>query len=386
MDNTLDLFEAPKLDATEQEVIRRIGTIRQSVKYLFSTSKRWTGLLARVTLAKSIQGSNSIEGYLVSDEDAIAAVAGQEPLTDPKTENWLAVSHYRNAMRYILQLAEDQHFAWDANLIRGLHYQMVAYDLEKNPGRWRPGGIHVRRAATGEVVYTAPDPEVVPSLVNALVQWLSKEDAPPMVKAAMAHLNLVMIHPFRDGNGRMARALQTLVLVRAERILDPRFCSIEEYLGEVRDAYYAVLGEVGGGKWNPSNDARPFVRFCIKAHLHQAERLLGFSKYMQRIWDEVEEEAKRHGFPERAKYALAEAAMGLKVRNATYRQLAEIKEHLASRDLKELADAGFLIAEGERRGRVYAAGETLKAIRKAALEAFPPPKMIEDPFKGDSYA
>src|SRR5437016_3416855 len=122
-----DLFETPKLNAAEQDVIHRIDSIRQSVKYMLSTSKRWSGLLARVTFAKSIQGSNSIEGYLVSDEDAIAAVAGEEPLTDPKAENWLAVSHYRNAMTYILQLAEDQHFTWDENLLRGLHYQMVAY-------------------------------------------------------------------------------------------------------------------------------------------------------------------------------------------------------------------------------------------------------------------
>lgn len=380
MTNTPMLFESPTIDASEQKVIQRIEGIRQSVKYLLTSSKRWSGLLARVTLAKSIQGSNSIEGYLVSDEDALAAVAGEEPLTDPKAENWLAVSHYRNAMTYILQLAEDPHFAWDVNLIRGLHYQMLAYDLDKNPGRWRPGGIHVKRAATGEIVYTAPDAEVVPPLMAALTEWLTKETAPAMVAAAMAHLDLVMIHPFRDGNGRMARALQTLVLVRAERVLDPRFCSIEEYLGEFREPYYDVLAEVGGGKWNPGRDARPFVQFCLKAHLHQAERLLGFSKYMERIWNEVEEEVKRRGLPDRATYALAEAALGYKVRNATYRRVAEIKEHLASRDLKELADTGLLVAKGERRGRVYAAGDRLKAIRGAARDAFPPPKTIEDPF------
>jgi Fic family protein len=369
------------LDGAEKDVIADVENIRQSVRYMLSTSRRWSGLLARQTFAKSIQGSNSIEGYLVSNEDALAAAAGQEPTTDPKHENWLAVSHYRNAMTYILQLAEDQHFTWDANLIRGLHYQMVAHDATRSPGRWRPGAIHVERAATGEVVYHAPAPEMVPPLINALMHSLSAEDSAPMVKGAMAHLNLVMIHPFRDGNGRMARALQTLVLVRAERILDPRFCSIEEHLGQVRDEYYAVLGEVGTGAWNPSRDARPFVRFCLRAHLHQAKRLLGFAGYMSYIWDEVEKLAKQHGFQERAKYALAEAASGYKVRNATYRQLAEVKEYLASRDLKELVDAGLLIAEGEKRGRAYVAADILKAIRQAAVKAYPPPQMIEDPFK-----
>ena len=256
---------------------------------------------------------------------------------------------------------------------------MLAYDLSKNPGRWRPGGIHVRREATNEIVYAAPDPELVPPLMKELVQWLPERDAPPIVKAAMAHLNLAMIHPFSDGNGRMARALQTLVLVRSEHILDKRFCSIEEHLGKVRDTYYEKLALVGGKTWNPTADARPFVRFCLAAHLHQAESLLQFSRYMGHIWNEVEAEAKRRKLTDRLQFAMAEAALDLKVRNATYRRAVEIKDHLASRDLKELVDEGLLIAEGERRGRMYKAGEVLTAIRLRAREAFPP-KVIEDPF------
>ena len=79
-----------------------------------------------------------------------------------------------------------------------------------------------------------------------------------MIRAAMAHLNLVMIHPFRDGNGRMARCLQTLVLAR-EGILSPEFSSIEEYLGRNTQAYYDVLADAGAGHWQPERDARPWV-------------------------------------------------------------------------------------------------------------------------------
>ena len=375
------LFEAPKLEPIEQDVIARIEEIRNSQKYMLSTSKRWSGLLARVTLARAIRGSNSIEGYLVSVEDAIAAVEGEEPAVDPKAEVWQAVTHYRRAMTYILQLADDPHMVYDENLIRGLHYSMVAYDLTKNPGRWRPGAVHIRREATGEIVYDGPDPELVPPLMKKLVTRLNEnDDTPTMVKAAMAHLNLVMIHPFSDGNGRMARALQTLVLVRGEKVFDKMFCSVEEFLGEVRDEYYAVLAQVGGRKWTPTGDACPFVRFCLTAHLNQAERLLRFSRWLGRVWMEVEEETKRRGLPDRVQFAMAEATMGLKVRNATYRRAADINEHLASRDLKLLVDQKFLTAEGERRGRVYVAAETLLAIRKRAQEQFPPPE-FQDPFR-----
>src|SRR5438270_583138 len=81
-----------------------------------------------------------------------------------------------------------------------------------------------------------------------------------IVRGAMAQLNLTMIHPFKDGNGRMARALQTLVMARGG-ILSPIFSSIEEWLGRNTDAYYNILGEVGQGSWNPQYDAAPWVRF-----------------------------------------------------------------------------------------------------------------------------
>ena len=148
-----------------------------------------------------------------------------------------------------------------------------------------------------------------------------------------------------------------------------------------RDAYYQALARVGGKNWNPNSDARPFVRFCLTAHLRQADRLLRRSRRLAQIWNEVEEEVKRRGLPERVTYALAEAALGFTVRNATYRVLPDINEHLASRDLKMLVDAGLLIPQGERRGRLYTWGDFLKEINARAHKAFPV-RVSEDPFKG----
>lgn len=369
------LFRTPDVHPAERDVIAQVESIRASLRYMLSTAKRWTGLLARATLARSIQGSNSIEGYVVSVEDAIAAVEGEQPASDARAEVWQAVTHYRRAMTYILQLADDPHWSYDPNLLRALHYDMMAYDLSKNPGRWRPGAVHVRREATGEIVYTGPDPSLVPSLVQTLVDELNLGEArvPTMVTAAMAHLNLVMIHPFSDGNGRMARALQTLVLVKAEHIMDKVFSSIEERLGAIREPYYDVLAQVGSHAWNPGGDARPFVRFCLAAHLYQAEMHLQFSRRMSALWGYVEEEVRRRGWPERVLFALADAASGFRVRNATYRRAAgDIGEHLASRDLKLLVDAGLLVAEGERRGRTYRAAPPLRALGERAREQFPP--------------
>lgn len=370
------LYTVQELLPLEHEVLGQIGEIRKNLKYALGAPAKWYGSLRRSTFARAIRGSNSIEGFNVSAEDALAAVAGVEP-TDAEAETWHAIKGYRNAMTYILQLAHDPHFSYDESLFRGLHFIMLSYDLTKNPGRWRPGPISVIDETKRERVYEGPDAEIIPGLVKELTSWLQSGNnhVPAMVRAAMAHLNLTMIHPFSDGNGRMARCLQTLVLAR-EGILEPEFCSIEEYLGRNTPTYYQVLAEVGQGSWHPENDARRWIRFSLTAHYRQATSLLRRSKETARVWGQLEVEVKRRGLPERMILALADAAFGYRVKNATYRAAAEVSENVASRDLKDLTVQGLLIPSGEKRGRYYEATQFVKLIRQNSRE----PKSTIDPF------
>src|ERR1022692_1627545 len=189
------LFEAPKLDGIEIDVIGRIDDLKQTLRYSVQTPKRWPGLLRRALFARAIRASNSIEGFNVTMEDAIAAVEGDEPF-DAADADWKAVRGYRSAMTYVLQLAEDPHFKYSVDLVRSLHFMMVEYDLSKHPGRWRPGPIQVVDEAKREVVYRAPDAEAVPELMDEVVASLNQsgDSTPSMVRAAMGHLNFAMIH------------------------------------------------------------------------------------------------------------------------------------------------------------------------------------------------
>jgi Fic family protein len=361
------LFRTPPLNDQEKKALELVDGMRQNVKYALRTPNRWLGQLRRNMFARNIRGSNSIEGYNVSAEDAIAAVAGEEPLTAER-ETWAAIKGYRDAMTYVLQLAEDPHFVYGDGFLRSLHFMMLSYDLARNPGRWRPGPIYVRDERKGEVIYEGPAFELVPGLMAELSGQLNaKEAVPAMVRAAMAHLNLVMVHPFSDGNGRMARCLQTLVLAR-EGILEPEFCSIEEYLGRNTQDYYNVLADVGRGRWSPHNDARPWIDFSITAHHTQASTILKRTKETERVWNELEQMIKARQLPERVIYALSDAAFGYKVRNATYRAIAEVADAVASRDLKLLVDNGLLTAAGEKRGRAYIAAPVLRQIRERTRE------------------
>ncbi|HEX5853293.1 MAG TPA: Fic family protein [Solirubrobacteraceae bacterium] len=299
-------------------------------------------------------------------EDALAAIGGDAP-TDAGEEDWNAVSGYRRAMTYVLQLAQDQHFEYTPQILRSLHFMMTEYTLDASPGLWRPGPIWIRNDATGDIVYEGPASEEIPGLIEELVDDLSRDDQTPvLVRAAMAHLNLVMIHPFRDGNGRMSRCLQTLVLAR-DQILAPQFSSVEEYLGRNTQSYYKVLQQVGGENWHPQHDARPWIRYCLEAHFIQASSVLRRVTESGAIWTRLEAICAEKRLPARMLSALFDATVGMKVRNASYRTALkmweeEISNQSATSDLRAMVNAGLLEQFGARRGTYYQATDQLREI------------------------
>jgi Fic family protein len=358
------IFSIKEFPSEYSQVIERIIYLRRELGFATSDNmNRWWRPLARMAAARAMVGTNSIEGINVTLDDAVAIVDGDAPTTG-QDEDKAALQGYWNAMTFIVQLSKDPSYVHNENTIKSLHYMMLGYDLSKNPGRWRPGAIHVTNTATNKVVYEGPDIALVPELMHDLMESLNAKSDHPLTKAAMAHLNLTMIHPFSDGNGRMARALQTMVLSR-EGILDPRFSSIEEYIGDNSHDYYEVLAKVGEGSWHPELDPLPWIKFCLTAHYRQAQTLLRRLAEMGRLWNALEIEVKRRKINERVVIGLTDAAVGLKVRGPSYRVQADVSNQVAKYDLKNLSDEGLLVPYGEKKGRYYLAGEKVKEIRKS---------------------
>lgn len=373
------LFRPPQLDSLEVDVLNQIQRSRESLRHVTSgTPQGWFALLRRSTLARVVRATNSIEGLDVSVSDAIAAFENEDPL-DADDANRTALYATFQAMNYVLRLSDDPHFTtYSVDLLRSLHFMMLYSEPTKNPGTWRPGGIWIHDGRSNDTVYEGPEAESVPALMHELVESLNEaSDEVPIVRAALAHLNLTMIHPFSDGNGRMARCLQTLVLGREASVLSPQFASIEEYLRRNRDEYYACLAEVGQGRWNPGNDTKPWIRFCLKAHYVQARTLIRRAQQLYRLWSELDVVIKQHSLPERVKCGLSDAAQGLRVRNSTYRSAADVTSQLASRDLGLLVAKDLLAPHGEKRGRYYEATVKLRAV----FEHVRLPKEVDDPFK-----
>ncbi len=349
------IHRTPTLTNADLLVLERLEELRRGLRFFLKEPRRWSGTLRRATIARAVQGSNSIEGYHASVEDVAAVLDDEEPLdTDEETRQ--AISGYRDAMTYVLQAAGDRQ-AVDESLLKSLHFMMMKYDITKHPGLWRPGAVWVEDAA-GQTVYSAPGRELVEPLVSELLAQMAEDDAPLLVQAAMAHLNLTMIHPFSDGNGRMARCLQSLVLARGGDV-SPEFLSIEEYLGRNTHSYYQVLSAVAQGEWRPQASARPWIKYCLTAHYRQAHTLLRRVRETEALWDRCEQLAERRGVPGRSVAALCDVARGWRLRRSLYVKRVrsatggEITDATASRDLRALVDAGLLLPVGEKRGRHY---------------------------------
>lgn len=370
------IFTMPDPDLEDSEVIGEIQQIRRDLAAVLRAPRRWTGGLRRTATAQAIQGSNTIEGYTVSDEDAFAAIDDEPPLSADDV-TWAEIIGYRRVLTFVLNVASEPGFEIDESTIRSMHFMLLEHDLSKAPGRYRTGPVYVHDDRNDRAVYEGPDATAVPSLMHQLEDQLRRgPSAEPLIRAAMAHLNLVMIHPFRDGNGRMARALQTMVLAQ-DQVLEPAFSSIEEWLGNNTDDYYEVLAAVGAGSWHPERDASLWVKFNLRAHFMQAQTVRSRFDEADRIWAGLDAMIARHRLPERVADALFDAALGLRVTRPSYVKRVGVEERTATRDLARLVELGLLSARGERRGRHYVGGSGVLDLRREVRSRRSP---VADPY------
>jgi Fic family protein len=356
-------FTAPDWESQLAELDR----LRRTLGHEVTQPSPWLGTLRRQVKAASVESSTSIEGFSVPQEDAVPLVSGDET-PDPDDESRMAVASYARAMDHVGVMAIDPSFVWSDRVILDLHFDACYFQRDRSPGLWRTGPIGVT-GSDGNLIYEGPDADEVVPLMAEVVEWLGHGDLdrPVVIRAAMAHLHVVSVHPFRDGNGRVARIVQSLVLAR-EGLLSPEFGSIEEYLAGHTPAYYEALQRVQGGRYEPDRDASDWVSFCLEAHLAQARQRLDQIEKAGARWAFLERLVESRGWPDRLVIAL-EQSLTLGVDRTSYAQEADISPASASNDLRRLLDAGLVDARGRGRSTRYHAGRDLRAQVAAAVSA-----------------
>jgi Fic family protein len=360
------IYATPALTGDLAGKLGVLEDLRQQLGDNIAQPQRWMGSLRREIRASTVASSTSIEGFSVGPAEAAALVSGGVA-ADRADENRQAVACYARAMDHVGAMAADAGFRWLDRVILDLHFDACWFQRDKGPGLWRTGQIGVT-GADGSLEFEGPDADEVAPLMAEVVEWLESGDAggDPFVRAAMAHLHVTSVHPFRDGNGRVARIIQSLVLARAG-MRSPEFFSIEDHLAAHTPAYYVALREVQVGRYQPQRDATSWVAFCIEAHLGQARRRLEQIRLAAARWTYLEGLVDGRGWPQRFVIAL-EQALSRRTDRSSYGGEADVAAVTASGDLRRMLDAGLLIQKGRGRNIRYEASEQLRADAATAVK------------------
>lgn len=204
--------------------------------------------LRRGNRIRTLQASLAIEQNTLSVEQVTAVLAGKPVLGSPKE-----IQEVRNAFAAYEAMEHWQpHRSGDLLQAHGL----LMAGLVDRPGRLRDGDVGIWRG--NKLLHMAPPAGQVPRLVKDLLGWLRRTDAHPLVASAAFHYDFEFIHPFSDGNGRMGRLWQTLVLSRWQPML--AWLPVETVVRHRQQDYYAQLARA-----DAASDCSGFIEFMLQA-------------------------------------------------------------------------------------------------------------------------
>lgn len=249
------------------EIAEQVGrlTVGQEVAAL-------TPQLRRGNRIRTIQASLAIENNTLSVEQVTAVLDGKRVLGLPRE-----IQEVRNAFAaYEAMPGWQPHSQADLLAAHGLLMQGLIDDA----GRYRQGGVGIYRE--GRLLHMAPPASRVASLMQDLLRWLGASDWHPLIASCVFHYEFEFIHPFADGNGRMGRLWQTLMLSQWRPVL--AYLPVETVIRDQQEAYYAALSTA-----DQAAEATPFVEFMLAA-LRQALQEAGLT---DQVSDQVSDQVAR---------------------------------------------------------------------------------------------
>lgn len=211
-----------------------------------------TPQLRRGNRIRTIQASLAIEDNTLSIEQVTAVLDGKRVLGLPRE-----IQEVRNAFSAYEAMPEWQPSLRDDLLAA---HALLMHGLIDDAGSYRRGGVGIYRGE--RLLHMAPPANRVPQLMDDLLAWLSRCELHPLIASCVFHYEFEFIHPFADGNGRMGRLWQTLILSQWRAVL--AYLPVESVIREQQDAYYDALAIS-----DKAAEATPFVEFMLAA-LRQA--------------------------------------------------------------------------------------------------------------------
>ena len=207
-------------------------------------------MLRRGNRIRSIHASLAIENNTLDLSQVTAVIEGKRVLGPPRE-----IQEVKNAFAAYEAMPE-----WNPASVKDLFaaHRLMLHGLLVSPGKFRTRAVGVAKG--NQVVHLAPPASRVPELVKNLLAWLKRTDTHPLVSSAVVHYELEFIHPFADGNGRLGRLWQTLILSRWQPLF--AWLPVETVIRERQADYYRVLAAS-----DKAGQSTAFIEFTLAALL-----------------------------------------------------------------------------------------------------------------------
>jgi Fic family protein len=301
--------------------------------------------LHRDVQVRRSSGTTRIEGAAL-DETAVrnltsGGMAGK--FTEDEQANLNAIQAYE----FIGFISDQEDIPVDELVIRQLNrYFIVTASEMLTPGSYRKGSNSV-----GD--FRTPDQGDVPGLMRSFALWFKEDDGVhPVLKAGIAHLHLVAIHPFWDGNGRTARGLETLLLQRSPFGFR-KLISTETVFLNLKDDYFSAIGRTLGQEFSQGYDATPWLEFSTRVVKTASDDLVVMTTDWNRMMQQGHDLWAAKGWPPRHVDGYAIAVQTGQITRGDYMEITGVSPATASRDLNDMVNVGVLRVEGKTRTRVY---------------------------------
>lgn len=211
----------------------------------------WEKQFKEDAVVRAVYHGTHIEGNLLHKDEAKDVLLGKEVIGRPRDIQ--EIINYRKVIEFIDEEAKKKIDKVTETLIKKLH-RIIVYKIlpEDQAGEYRTKQVIIRNSQTGEVTFRPPPPIEIPFLMREFVYWMNRynnQEIHPVIKAGIVHHELVRIHPFIDGNGRIARLVATLILFLGGYDIR-RFFSLEEYYDKDAIFYYTNLQKATSGDLN----------------------------------------------------------------------------------------------------------------------------------------
>lgn len=333
-------------------ILKDIGRIEAAREVILDSPllPLWERRFREDAVVRSVHHGTHIEGNRLNIADAKDVLLGKDVIGRPRDIQ--EIINYRKVLEVIESEAEKDVGKINESLIKKIHKLVVTKILaDSESGQYRTKKVVIRNSETGEVTFRPPAPLEVPFLVREFAYWLNKafdQEIHYVIIAGIAHHELVRIHPFIDGNGRVARMVATLILFLGKYDIR-KFFSLEEYYDRDAYSYYKNLQKASDG------DLTSWLEYFVKGVSVEFERVKNKVLKLSKDTYLKNKLGGKQIFLTDRQVKLIEYIQSIGyLQNKNFSSvLPEVSEDTVLRDLKELLESGIIKKIGKTKSARY---------------------------------